>query len=170
MRDDVVAANPALAGPLSSTYSFNITSNGAISTEGGAVQIESSVFFGVFTPFRNNQTDVNNPAYTGAIRGLDIQHILFASDTQFMPESSQQATFTDRGFLWASWRGDSDVAGSTLGPTQAPQIPFAWHNGTPVYPISVDPLEALPALLTGPLGAGAGRIGMSTQQWLSVTN
>lgn len=170
VRDDVVAANPALAGPLSSTYSFNITSNGAISTEGGAVQIESSVFFGVLTPFRNNQTDVTNPAYTGAIRGLDIQHILLASDTQFMPESSQQMTFTDRGFLWASWRGDSDVAGSTLGPTQAPQIPFAWHNGTPVYPISVDPIESLPALLTGPQGAGAGKIGMSTAQWLSVAN
>ena len=143
----------------------------SISTEGGAVQVEDSVFFGVLTPFRNNQTDVNNPAYTGAIRGIDIQHILLASDTQFMPATSQQATFTDRGFLWASWQGDSDDPHSSLGPTQAPQIPFAWHNGTPMYLITMDPVATLPALLTGPQGAGAGKIGMTTQQWLaSLTN
>jgi len=170
MRDDIVAANPALAAQLASTYHFGITSNGSIATEGGAVQIESSVFFGVLTPFRNNQTDVTNPAYTGAIRGFDIQHILLASDTDFMPATSQQSTFTDRGFTWASWHGDSESPDSTLGPTQAPQIPFAWHNGAPTYPITVDPLAALPALLTGPQGAGAGKIGMTTAQWLNVAN
>jgi pectate lyase len=170
MRDGVVAANPALATSLSSTYSFGITSQASISTEGGAVQIEGSVFFGVLTPFRNNQTDVNNPQYAGAIRGFDIQHILLASDTAFMPESSQQTTFTDRGFLWASWTGNSDSPGSSLGPTQAPEVEFVWHNGTPTYPITLDPVGALPALLTGPQGAGAGRIGMTTQQWLQVAN
>ena len=81
MRDGIVAANPTLAAALSSTYSFGITSQASISTEGGAVQIEDSVFFGVLTPFRNNQTDVNNPAYTGAIRGFNIRHILLATDT-----------------------------------------------------------------------------------------
>jgi pectate lyase len=170
MRDALVAGNPTLASQLASTYSFGITSNGSISTEGGAVQIESSVFFGVLTPFRNNQTDVTNPVYTGAIRGFDIQHILFASDTQFMPEVSQESTFTDRGFLWASWQGDSSDANSPLGPTQAPQIEFDWHNGTPVYPITVDPIATLPVLLTGPQGAGAGKLGMTTAQWLSVAN
>jgi pectate lyase len=170
MRDGIVAADATLAAVLSSTYSFGITSQGAISTEGGAVQIEGSVFFGVLNPFRNNQTDVTNPAYTGAIRGFDIQHILLASDTAFMPVSSQQSTFTDRGFLWASWTGDSDAPDSTLGPTQAPQIPFTWRNGTPTYPMTLDPIAALPALLTGSQGAGAGRIGMTTQQWLRVTN
>jgi pectate lyase len=168
MRDGIVAANPTLASALNSTYHFGITSNASISTEGGAVQIEDSVFFGVLTPFRNNQTDVTNPAYTGAIRGLNIQHILLASDSAFMPV--QQTTFSDRGFEWASWTGDSDAPGSSLGPTQAPQIPFAWHNGTPNYPMTIEPLENLSALLTGPQGAGAGRIGMTTQQWLQVAN
>ena len=118
MRDGIVAANPTLVAALegaSPTYKFGITSKASISTEGGAVQVESSVFFGVLTPFRNNQTDVTNPVYTGAIRGFDIQHILFASDTQYMPAASQQATFTDRGFLWASWHGDSDATRQHAG-------------------------------------------------------
>jgi pectate lyase len=170
MRDALVAGNPTLASQLASTYSFGITSNGSISTEGGAVQIESSIFSGVLTPFRNNQTDVTNPVYTGAIRGFDIQHILLASDTQFMPEASQESTFTDRGFLWASWQGDSTDANSPLGPIQAPPIEFNWHNGTPVYPITIDPITTLPVLLTGPQGAGAGKLGMTTAQWLSVAN
>ena len=58
MRDDIVQANPTLATALDSaspTYKFGITSNGSISTEGGAVQIENSVFIGVLTPLRNNR-------------------------------------------------------------------------------------------------------------------
>ena len=118
LRDGIVAANPTLVAALegaSPTYKFGVTSNASISTEGGAVQVESSVYFGVLTPFRNNQTDVTNPVYTGAIRGFDIQHILFASDTQFMPAASQQTFFTDRGFEWASWQGDSDDARQSAG-------------------------------------------------------
>jgi pectate lyase len=170
MRDGIVAANATLAAALNTTYHFGITSNASISTEGGAVQIESSVFFGVLTPFRNNQTDVTNAAFTGAIRGFDIQHILLASDTAFMPVGSQQSTFEDRGFTWASWHGDSEAPDSTLGPSQAPQIPFAWHNGGPSYPITLDPIATLPALLTGAQGAGAGKIGMTTPQWLQIAN
>src|SRR6185295_17386447 len=140
MRDGIVAANPALATALNSTYHFGITSNASISTEGGAVQIEGSVVFGVLTPFRNNQTDVNNPAYTGAIRGYNIRHILLATDTQYMPATSQQQTFSDRGFIWASWQGNSDDPLSTLGPTQAPQVPLVWHNGGgPSYLYTKDP-------------------------------
>jgi pectate lyase len=170
MRDSIAAANPSLATALDSTYHFGITSNGAISTENGAVQIDSSVFFGVLTPLRNNQTDVTNPAYTGAIRAHDVLHILLASDTQFMPLSSQQSTFMDRGFTWATWQGDSDAPDSTLGPTQAPQIPFVFHNGGPTYPTTRDPVATLGALLTGPEGAGAGKIGLTTGQWLNVAN
>jgi len=173
MRDNIVLANPTLTAALegtSPTYKFGVTSNASISTEGGAVQVESSVYFGVLTPFRNNQTDVTNPVYSGAIRGFDIQHILFASDTQYMPVTSQQTTFSDRGFVWASWHGDSDAPDSTLGPTQAPPIPFAWHNGTPTYPVTLDPIATLPALLTGPQGAGAGKIGLTTAEWLNVAN
>jgi len=172
MRDGIVAANPTLAAPLSSTYSFGITSQASISTEGGAVEVRDSVFFGVLTPFRNNQTDVNNPVYTGAIRGLNIQHILLATDTAFMPV--QQSTFSERGFEWATWTGNSDATGSSLGPTQAPQIAFDWendwHNGTPTYPMTINTLAELPGLLTGAQGAGAGKIGMTTQQWLQVAN
>jgi pectate lyase len=174
MRDSIVAGNSTLATQLNTTYHFGITLNGAISTEGGAVQIDDSVFFGVLTPLRNNQTDVTNPAFTGAIRGTNILHILLATDTQFMPLTSQQNTFEDRGFTWASWFGNSDTPdttpGSTLGPTQAPQIPFAWHNGGPTYLQSVDPVADLSALLTGPQGAGSGKIGMTTSQWLQISN
>jgi pectate lyase len=171
MRDDIVAANAPLASALSSNYSFGITSQASISTEGGAVQVEDSVFWGVLTPFRNNQTDVNNPAYTGAIRGSNILHILLATDTQYMPQASQQQTFSDRGFVWASWQGGSDDPLSTLGPTQAAQVPFVWHNGTgPAYLYSKDPVSSLGTLLNGPQGAGAGKVGMTAAQWLSVTN
>jgi pectate lyase len=172
MRDGIVSANPTLATALNSTYHFGVTSNASISTEGGAVQIESSIFFGVLTPFRNNQTDVTNPAYTGAIRGLNIKHILLTSDTAYMPVGSQHDPVVDRGFEWASWQGDSDAPGSTLGPVQAPQIEFAWRpaGNMPTYPMNVDSLEELPGLLTGPQGAGAGKIGMTTQQWLQVAN
>jgi pectate lyase len=170
MRDGIVSANPTLATQLNSTYHFGITSNASISTEGGAVQIEDSVFFGVLTPFRNNQTDVTNAAYTGAIRGFNIQHILLTTDTAYMPAASQLSTFSDRGFDWGVWQGNSGTPGSSLGPTQAPEIPFAWHNGTPTYPMTIDPLATLPALLTGPQGAGAGKIGMTTQQWLQIAN
>jgi pectate lyase len=167
---EYAAANPPLATALESTFRFGITSNGSISTEGGAVQIDSSVFFGVLTPLRNDQTDVTNPAFTGAIRAHDVLHILFASDTQFMPVASQQSTFMDRGFTWATWQGDSNAPDSTLGPTQAPQIPLVWHNGGPTYPTTLDPVAMLGTLLTGPQGAGARRIGLTTGQWLNVTN
>ena len=170
LRDGIVAANPALASALSSQYSFGIISQGGISTEGGAVQIDDSVFFGVLEPFRNNQTDVTNPAYTGAIRGSNLLHIVLASDTSFMPVTSQQQTFSDRGYVWASWRGDSDDPLSSLGPRQAPQIPFVWHNGGPTYLYGVDPVGTLGTLLTGPQGAGAGKIGLTTDEWLSVAN
>ena len=170
MRDGIVAGNATLAAQLSSTYSFGVTSQASISTEGGAVEVLNSVFFGVLTPFRNNQTDVTNPAYTGAIRGFGNKHILLTTDTTYMPASSQQNPFMDRGFEWASWTGDSDAVGSTFGPTQAPQVPFEWNNATPTYPMTLDSLEVLPGLLTGPQGAGAGKIGMTTQQWLQVTN
>jgi pectate lyase len=171
MRDDIVAANPTLASQLASTYSFGITSQASISTEGGAVQVEDSVFWGVLTPFRNNQTDVNNPAFTGAIRGSNILHILLATDTQFMPVPSQQSTFSDRGLVWATWQGNSDDPLSTLGPTQAPQVPFVWHNaGEPTYLYTKDPLATLGTLLSGAQGAGAGKIGLTTEQWLSVAN
>jgi pectate lyase len=169
LRDSIVSANAPLAAALGSNYSFGVTSNGAISTEGGAVQIEASVFWGVLTPLRNNQTDVTDPAYTGAIQAYDIRHILLASDTAYMPTTNRDP-FTDRGHVWAVWQGDSDASGSSLGPMQAPQIPFAWHNGGPSYPISLDAVDQLAEIVAGPQGAGAGKIGLSTAQWLRIAN
>lgn len=173
MRDAVVAAHPALRNEVegsSPRYKFGVTLNGAISTEGGAVQVEKSLFWGVLTPLRNNQTNPDDARYTGAIRAYDVRHILFASDTEYMPVSSQMATFSDRGYAWAVWQGDSGTPGSTLGPAQAPEIPFVWHNGTPSYPRTLHAVDELPALLAGPQGAGAGRIGMTTSQWLRTQN
>ncbi|QWP75273.1 hypothetical protein J5226_16785 [Lysobacter sp. K5869] len=169
LRDGAVAANPGLRAKLEGTspaYKFDLTLNGAISTEGGAVQVEHSLFWGVFTPLRNNQTDPNDSRYTGAIRAFDVRHVLFASDTAYLPASSQQATFVDRGVVWASWQGDSGAAGSTLGPAQAAAIPFVWRNGTPSYPMSVHRVDEL-AGLRGFMGAG--KIGLTPAQWMSVT-
>jgi hypothetical protein len=88
-----------------------------------------------------------------------------------MPAASQQSTFADRGLTWATWQGNSDDPLSTLGRRQASQVPFVWHNGGgPSYLYSKDPVATLGPLLTGPQGAGAGKIGLSKAQWLSVTN
>ena len=88
-----------------------------------------------------------------------------------MPVSSQQSTFNDRGFLWATWTGDSDTPGSTLGPVQAPQIRVRLaQRRTVVSDHARSARRTLPALLTGPPGRGAGKIGMTTQQWLQVAN
>lgn len=173
MRDEVVAANPTLRSAVegnSPNYKFGITLNGAISTEGGAIQVERSVFWGVLTPLRNNQTNPSDARYTGAIRALNVRHVLLATDTEYMPATSQRATFSDRGYLWASWQGDSTATDSTLGPSEAPEIPFAWHNGAPSYPMALHQVDDLAGLLTGAQGAGAGKIGMTTAQWLRVNN
>jgi pectate lyase len=127
------------------------------------------VFWGVLTPLRNNQTDVTNPAYTGAIQAYDIRHVLLATDTAYMSAPNRDP-FTDRGQLWAVWQGDSGDAGSSLGPSQAPQIPFAWHNGGPSYPIRLDAVDSLADIVAGPQGAGAGKIGLATAQWLRIAN
>lgn len=169
-RDAVVQANPALRSKVegsSPTYKFDVVLNGSVSTEGGAVQVERSLFWGVFTPLRNNQTDPNDSRYTGAIRAFGVRHVLFASDTQYMPVSSQQATFLDRGIVWASWEGDSGAAGSTLGPAQAAQVPFVWRNGVPSYPMTMHRIDELGALRAS---MGAGKLSMTAEQWMRVVN
>lgn len=169
-RDAVVQANPALRAKVegsSPTYKFDVVLNGSVSTEGGAVQVERSLFWGVFTPLRNNQTDPNDSRYTGAIRAFGVRHVLFASDTNYMPVSSQQATFVDRGIVWASWEGNSGAAGSTLGPAQAAQVPFVWRNGAPSYPMTLHGVDELGNLRAS---MGAGKVSMTAQQWMRVVN
>ena len=128
------------------SYKFGVTQNGAISTEGGAVLLEKSVFEGVRYALRNNQTDVTNPAYTGRIRGEDV---IFR-------------------FGSVDFRGGSDQAGHPLGPTQAPQIlPFSWNGFTTLpYAYTPDDPEALPALLA--VGAGAGTLAWEKTNWLKT--
>ncbi|UUZ91028.1 hypothetical protein LJK87_35420 [Paenibacillus sp. P25] len=60
-------------------YHFGITSNGAISTEGGAVLVEKSQIIDVASPIRNNQADPSNAAYTGKIRAVDTMYSLDGS-------------------------------------------------------------------------------------------
>ncbi|WP_188698039.1 pectate lyase family protein [Silvimonas amylolytica] len=173
-RDNIVTQNAQLSKDLDGNggtqkYHFEIISNGSISTEGGSMEIAKSAYIGVLTPLRNNQSDPSNPAYTGAIRAFDVMHSLLASQ---MPVASQQSTYTDTlGNVWATWEGNSHGANSTLGPNQAPEIAFAWHNGTPTYTAHMHEVSQLKDLLSGPNSkAGAGRITMTTAQWLSPTN
>lgn len=63
----------------SKNYKFGITSNGAISTESGAVLVEKSVIKDVQYPVRNNQTDPANAVYTGKIRMVDTIYSLDGS-------------------------------------------------------------------------------------------
>ena len=138
---------------LNSTYSFNPFLNGSISTEGGAILVEKSVYQDCLTPLRNNQTDITNPLYTGKIRSVDSIYIFHEADS----------TVTIQ-------RGDSTDAGSRMGPNQAPIIPFSWNtsDGSRPYPAPVmdDPADLEVIVSTG---AGAGKISWSKDNWLKIT-
>ena len=68
---------PAMETALSGKgYHFGVTSNGAISTEDGAVLVENSQIIDVSSPIRNNQADPADPSYTGKIRALNTQYSL----------------------------------------------------------------------------------------------
>lgn len=169
--DALVSANPALTAKLTDsgpTYHFGITSNGSISTEGGMVEVSNSYYKGVLTPLRNNQTDASNSAYTGGIRAYASRHELLASDdAAYMP--NPQSTYADsNGRTWMVWQGNSEDSGSSLGPTQATQISFAWHNGTPPTPKKLHAASEVPALLAS--YAGAGRLSLTPAQWMNANN
>lgn len=171
--DAIVAANAALKAKVdpatgSPSYHFGITSNGTISTESAAIEVDNSIYYGVLTPLRNNQTDVTNSAYTGAIVAYNTRHILLSgTDSTYM--SSPQSTYTDsNGTAWMVWQGANTDTGSSLGPIQAPTVALSWHNGTPPTPKYMHSLDALPAALA--TGAGAGKISMTAAQWMNPTN
>ena len=133
---------------LSSTYSFDVTLNGSISTEGGAVLLEKSQLNGVVYPLRNNQKDAALAQYTGKILALDT---LYQLDSLI-------------------FRGDSVAPGSPLAPVPAPTLTFSW-NGLTALPYTYtthDPTQ-LPSLLTGSDGSGAGRLIWSKENWLKTT-
>ena len=110
LRDARVAAmSPSDALKLSNgTYKFDVTLNGAISTEDGAVLVENSHIVDTLYPIRNNQTDPANPDYTGKIRALDTIYTLDG----------------------ATFRGGSEDPGSPLAPVPATPKPFSWNGFT----------------------------------------
>jgi len=156
-------------GISTSTYKFGITSNGSISTEGGMVEVLNSFYKGVQTPLRNNQQCSDNTcsSYTGGIRAYATRHeLLSGDDASYM--GSPQSTYSDNGLTWMIWQGDSSAADSSLGPTQATAISFAWKNGTPPAPKVLHAATELPALLSS--NAGAGRVSLTAAQWMNANN
>ncbi|MGO4528931.1 hypothetical protein AB4Z30_07605 [Paenibacillus sp. 2TAF8] len=129
-------------------YKFGITSNGAISTESGAVLVEKSVIKDVQYPVRNNQTNPADSTYTGKISVLDTIYSLDGS----------------------SFRGNSDTAGSPLAPVPAVIIPFSWNSFTSLpYSYQTDDPSTLNARLTSSNGAGAGKLTWSKDNWLKTS-
>jgi pectate lyase len=148
-RNNIVAAMTASnAAKLSSTFSFDVTLNGSISTEGGAVLTEKSQYIGVLFPLRNNQKDATLAQFTGKIQALDTMYTL------------DQLLF----------RGDSSTPGSPLAPIPAPEIPFSWNGFTALpYTYSTDDPSQLQSILVGPEGAGAGKLTWSKDNWLRTS-
>ncbi|MEW4371729.1 hypothetical protein [Paenibacillus kandeliae] len=126
-------------------YHFTVTSNGAISTEGGAVLVEKSNIIGVASPIRNNQTDPDDAKYTGKIRAVDT--IYTANGTTF--------------------RGDSDTAGSPLAPYPAAALSFSWNGFTTLpYTYQADDPSTLVSRLKASDGAGSGKLSWTKTNWL----
>ena len=148
LRDSIAATlSSGDQNTLNNTYSINPPINGAISTEGGALLVEKSVYIDCLTPLRNNQTDVNNPAYTGKIKSLDS---IYQFDSTIV-------------------RGNSTDAHNPMGPFQAAIIPFSWNlpgNQLP-YTYTLDDPAQLQAIVTSPTaGAGAGVLTWAKTNWL----
>ena len=150
LRDARVAAmSPSDALKLSNgTYKFDVTLNGAISTEDGAVLVEKSHIVDTTYPIRNNQTDPANPDYTGKIRALDTLYTLDG----------------------ATFRGGSEDPGSPLAPVPAPPKPFSWNGFANLpYSYTLDDPTSLAATLAGTNGPGAGVVTWAKTNWLKTT-
>jgi pectate lyase len=135
---------------FSSSYSFNPFLNGSISTEGGAILVEKSVYKDCLTPLRNNQTDPSNAVYTGKIKALDT---IYQFDSTFV-------------------RGNSTDPGNPMGPFQAPIIPFSWNlpGGVLPYSYTMDDPAQLQAIVTSPTGgAGAGVLTWNKTNWMMTS-
>ncbi|SFF31676.1 pectate lyase [Paenibacillus algorifonticola] len=129
-------------------YHFGITSNGAISTENGAVLVEKSVIIDVYYPLRNNQKDASNAVYTGKIAAIDTIY------------SMDGTTF----------RGNSDTVGSPLSPVPAAIQPFSWNGFTTLpYSYTADDPATLKARLIAANGAGSGKLSWAKVNWLQTS-
>ncbi len=150
------AKNLRDAHAINSSYNFNPVLNGSISTEGGAILVENSIYQDCLTPLRNNQTDVTNPAYTGKIMALNSIYSLRTSG----------ATNTCSG-------SSTNSPGDTyFGPVQAPVIPFSWNlpGGTLPYSYTLtDPSQLKPVLTNAATGCGAGVLTWAKTNWLKTT-
>ena len=114
-------------------YSFNVTSNGAISTEGGAVLVENSVILGVKYPLRNNQKSASNKAYTGKIQAVD----------------------TIYQYGNTSYRGNSTDSNSPLSPQPAASLAFSWNGFSQLpYTYKLDDPSTVQSSLKDKVGAG----------------
>ena len=155
LRDARAAAmSTANQNTLNNTYSFSPPLNGSISTEGGAVLVEKSIYIDCLYPLRNNQTAPSDPTYTGKILGLDM---IYQRDSTVV-------------------RGNSTDSGSPLGPFQATIIPFSWNpaSGAPggvlPYTYTMDDPSNLQSIVTSPTsGAGAGVLIWSKSNWLKAS-
>lgn len=148
-------------------YHFGITSNGTISTEDGVIEVANSLYAGIITPLRNNQTDVNDDTYTGSVIAANTQHELLATE---MPLASQQSTYNALGLSWAVWKGDSNDGNSTLGPIQATRK-YLNFKATPPAAKALHATGALRSVLvTGTEPAGAGKANLTVPQWLNSLN
>lgn len=142
LRNAKVALIPGGLG----SYKFDVTLNGAISTEDGAVLVEKCHIVDTLNPLRNNQVDPNDASYTGKIRAEDTIYTLNGS----------------------TFRGDTEDAGSTLVPVPAPLKPFSWNGFASLpytYPVS-DP-STIAATITN--NAGQGVIFWSKTNWFKTT-
>jgi len=142
MRNAKVALIPGGLG----SYKFDVTLNGAISTEDGAVLVEKCHLIDLTSPLRNNQVDANDPSYTGKIRAEDTIHTLNGS----------------------TFHGDTEDPGSTLIPVPAPLKPFSWNGfATLPYSYPLTPATNVANLVTNL--AGRGVISWSKTNWFKTT-
>lgn len=144
---------------VNSSYNFNPVLNGSIATENGAILVENSIYQDCLTPLRNNQTDVNNPAYTGKIMALNSIY-----------------TFRTTGGATNNYTGSSTNApGDTyFGPVQAAVIPFSWNLPGNVLPyaysnVMSDPSQLQSILTNASTGCGAGVLTWAKTNWLKTT-
>lgn len=135
----------AISGGLGS-YKFDVTLNGAIATEDGAVLVEKCHIVDTTSPLRNNQVDANNASYTGKIRAEDTIYTLNGS----------------------TFRGNTEDVGSPLVPVPAPFKPFSWNGFTNLpYPYPVNDPSIIAASITN--NAGQGVIFWSKANWFKTT-
>jgi pectate lyase len=153
LRDSIAATlSTGDQNTLNNTYDIDPPINGAISTEGGALLLEKSVYKDCLYPLRNNQTDPSDPEYTGKILGSDVIYHMDNAD----------GTATDV-------RGNSTDPGNPLGPFQAAIIPFSWNlpnNQLPYIYAPDDPAQLQAILTSSTTGAGAGVLTWDKTNWL----